>query len=256
MNLQKEIEEKSFLQKSKDEIQLEYIDTKANLELAKEKTQSLQEIMLQSEKKLETVKKELEEAFFQLIQAEKLSTIGTMVAGIAHDINNPLNFMSGANFNLSKTLKDFKDTLFGMIGDNTDEDSIEARNEFQTRFEKFQKFIDDINLGINRITEISKSMRNATRTDKELSKDVSFIEVCEEAIIIKSSKLKNIELIREFSSDFPYLTCNRSQMSQIIMNFLSNSADAIEEYKKIYPDHKGKIKKLLRKSPEKISFGI
>jgi two-component system, NtrC family, sensor kinase len=255
-NLQNEIIEKAFLQKSNDEIQLEYSETKVNLEKAKEKSKSLQEIMLQSEKKLETVKKELEEAFFQLIQAEKLSTIGTMVAGIAHDINNPLNFMSGANFNLSKTLKDFKDTLFGMVGENTDEDSIQAKNEFQTRFEKFQKFIDDINLGINRITEISKSMRNATRTDKELSKDVSFSEVCEEAIIITSSKLKNVELIREFSSDFPYLTCNRSQMSQVIMNFLSNSADAIEEYKINHPEYKGKIKIFLRRSPEKISFGV
>ena len=255
-NLQKEIEEKSFLQKSNDEIQLEYTETKVNLEKAKEKSQSLQEIMHQSEKKLETVKKELEEVFLQLIQAEKLSTIGTMVAGIAHDINNPLNFMSGANYNLSKTLKEFKDTLFEMIGENTDEDSLQAKNEFQTRFEKFQKFNDDINLGINRITEISKSMRNATRTDKEFSKDVSFIEVCEEAIIITSSKLKNMELIREFSSDFPYLTCNRSQMSQVIMNFLSNSADAIEEYKSKHPEYKGKIKIFLRRSSEKISFGI
>ncbi len=113
---------------------------------------------------------------------------------------------------------------------------MQSKNEFQTRFEKFQKFNDDINLGINRITEISKSMRNATRTDKEFSKDVSFIEVCEEAIIITSSKLKNMELIREFSLDFPYLTCNRSQMSQVIMNFLSNSADAIEEYKSKHPE--------------------
>ena len=255
-NLQKEIEEKSFLQKSNDEIQLEYTETKVNLEKAKEKSQSLQEIMHQSEKKLETVKKELEEVFLQLIQAEKLSTIGTMVAGIAHDINNPLNFMSGANYNLSKTLKEFKGTLFEMIGENTDEDSLQAKNEFQTRFEKFQKFNDDINLGISRITEISKSMRNATRTDKEFSKDVSFIEVCEEAIIITSSKLKNIELIREFSSDFPYITCNRSQMSQVIMNFLSNSADAIEEYKSKHPEYKGKIKIFLRSSTEKISFGI
>ena len=113
---------------------------------------------------------------------------------------------------------------------------MQSKNEFQTRFEKFQKFNDDINLGIARITEISKSMRNATRTDKEFSKDVSFIEVCEEAIIITSSKLKNMELIREFSLDFPYLTCNRSQMSQVIMNFLSNSADAIEEYKSKHPE--------------------
>jgi len=255
-NLQDEIREKAFLQKSNDEIQLEYLQTKANLEIAKEKSQSLQEIMLQSEKKLETVKKELEEAFFQLIQAEKLSTIGTMVAGIAHDINNPLNFMSGANYNLNKTLKDFKDTLFGMIGESTDEDSVQARNEFQSRFEKFQKFIDDINLGISRITDISKSMRNATRTDKEFSKDILFSEVCEEAILITSSKLKDIELFREFSSDFPYLTCNRSQMSQVIMNFLSNSADAIEEYKKIYPDYIGKIKIFLHSSSEKISFGV
>ena len=255
-NLQKEIEEKSFLQKSNDEIQLEYTETKVNLEKAKEKSQSLQEIMHQSEKKLETVKKELEEVFLQLIQAEKLSTIGTMVAGIAHDINNPLNFMSGANYNLSKTLKEFKDTLFEMIGENTDEDSLQAKNEFQIRFEKFQKFNEDINLGIARITEISKSMRNATRTDKEFSKDVSFIEVCEEAIIITSSKLKNMEFIREFSSDFPYLTCNRSQMSQVIMNFLSNSADAIEEYKSKHPEYKGKIKIFLRRSSEKISFGI
>ena len=255
-NLQKEIEEKSFLQKSNDEIQLEYTETKVNLEKAKEKSQSLQETMHQSEIKLETVKKELEEVFLQLIQAEKLSTIGTMVAGIAHDINNPLNFMSGANYNLSKTLKEFKGTLYEMIGESTDEDSLQAKNEFQNRFEKFQKFNDDINLGIARITEISKSMRNATRTDKEFSKDVSFIEVCEEAIIITSSKLKNMELIREFSSDFPYLTCNRSQMSQVIMNFLSNSADAIEEYKSKHPEYKGKIKIFLRRSSEKISFGI
>ena len=255
-NLQNEIEEKAFLQKSKDEIQLEYSETKVNLEKAKEKSKSLQEIMLQSEKKLDTLKKELEDTFFQLIQAEKLSTIGTMVAGIAHDINNPLNFMSGANYNLSKTLKDFKNTLFAMIGENTDEDSIQAKNEFQLRFEKFQKFIDDINLGISRITEISKSMRNATRTDKELSRDVSLSEICEEAIIITSSKLKNIELIREFSSDFPYITCNRSQMSQVIMNFLSNSADAIEEYKIKYPDYQGRIKLFLCSTSEKISFGV
>jgi hypothetical protein len=97
-----------------------------------------------------------------------------------------------------------------MISESTDEDSLQAKNEFQIRFEKFQKFNEDINLGIARIMEISKSMRNATKTYKEFPKDVSFIEVCEEAIIITSSKLKNMELIREFSSDFPYITCNRS----------------------------------------------
>ncbi len=255
-NLQKEIEEKTFLQKSNDEIRFEYSETKTNLERAKEMSASLQDLMVQSETKLSSLKKELDDAFFQLIQAEKLSTIGTMVAGIAHDINNPLHFMAGANFNLSKTLNEFKEILLSMVEDSTDEDSLQAKKEFLTRFEKFQKLLDDINLGISRITDISKSMRNATRSDKTISNDVHFVEVCEEALIITASKLKNIEIIKEFSPDFPYLTCNRSQMSQIFMNFLSNSADAIEEFKKSHSILKGKIKIFLRNDQGKISFGV
>ena len=109
------------------------------------------------------------------------------------------------------------------------------------RFDKLNKLNDQIKTGVNRVTEISKSMRNASRADTEKTNDVNLVEVIEESLIITGNKVKQFQLVNNTPDGIALATCNRSQIGQVVMNFLSNAADALIEHKEKNKDHIGII---------------
>jgi signal transduction histidine kinase len=176
------------------------------------------------EAKKDKAEKDLMMAINQLIQSEKLSSLGAMISGIAHEIANPVNFASISSHNLRKLLSEFEATLLEIA-----EDEKEFQEHFKEKFKEITEFIDDIELGLKTVQNINQSMRNASRSDAEKS-SVDMIELCEEAILILGAKLKMHKIERNFSEDFPAISCHRSQIGQVIMNFLGNANDAIQEY--------------------------
>lgn len=174
----------------------------------------------------------------QLIQAEKMSSLGQLVAGIAHEINNPVNFIHG---NLVY-LRSYNNSLLAIVQRFLEfyaEPPIEIQEliddlDLDYMTHDLPKLIDSMQLGTNRIKEIVLSLRNFSRTDESEYKLVDLHNGIESTIVMlghrlhKNLKRPAINIIRDYSN-LPMVECYASQMNQVFMNILANSIDAIEE---------------------------
>ena len=199
-----------------------------------ERTLELREKALQLEKTLQ----ELQQTQTQLIQTEKMSSLGQMVAGVAHEINNPVNFISGNIEHTSIYLQD----LLGLIKVYQQEypeltpaiqDEIEAI-DFGHIVEDLPKMLSSMKLGADRIRQIVLSLRNFSRLDEAAMKKVKIEEGIESTLLILQHRLKEkagmptIQLIKEYGN-LPLVECYAGQLNQVFMNILSNAIDALEE---------------------------
>jgi signal transduction histidine kinase len=190
--LEDEVQEKSLLQKS-----VEDLETQKNL------------------------------ATSQLIQAEKLSSLGAMVAGIAHEINNPVNFIEMARFDSREKLESLKEYLFQLIPDS-DESKV-FREQLSSKFQELLELNSDVQKGVKRVVEINQSMRNASRSDQVATSNVDLADVMKESLVILGSKTKLFAVEQIFPDTPVTITCKRSQIGQVVMNLVSNAADALNE---------------------------
>jgi two-component system, NtrC family, sensor kinase len=176
----------------------------------------------------------------QLVQAEKMSSLGQLVAGIAHEINNPVNFIHG---NLSH-VQDYAQNLLGLIQlyqtqypnpapvIQTETEAIDL--EFiQT---DLPKILDSLKMGTDRIRQIVLSLRNFSRMDEAEFKTVNLHEGIDSTLLILQHRLnarpgaEAIQVIRNYG-DLPLIECYPGQLNQAFMNILANAIDALEEVK-------------------------
>lgn len=174
----------------------------------------------------------------QLVQSEKMSALGLLVAGVAHEINNPVNFIHG---NLKHTEQYFQEILellklyikyhpFPAAEIQTKAEEIDL--EFIA--EDLPKLLSSMQMGTERIREIVLSLRNFSRVDEAEKKLVDLHEGIDSTILILQSQFKAngkrqaIELIKEYG-DIPLVECYAGQLNQVFMNILSNAIDALEE---------------------------
>ena len=163
----------------------------------------------------------------QFLQVEKLSLLGAMLAGITHEINNPLNYVSMAKDSLKDELKDLDKTLQILTEDPEAE---EIRIKFQQKFDKLYTLLSDIEMGLMKVSTINSSMRNYSRFDQLIDENVALKEILEETEIILANKLKRFTYSKYIDS-IPAVACNRSQISQVIANLLTNACDSLTEKK-------------------------
>ncbi|MBD2742187.1 ATP-binding protein [Coleofasciculus sp. FACHB-1120] len=174
----------------------------------------------------------------QLIQAEKMSSIGQLVAGVAHEINNPVNFIYG---NLAPTNEYARDllNLIQMYEQFYPNPVPEIQREMETieleyLKEDFPKILSSMQVGAERIQSIVLSLRNFSRLDEAEMKPVDIHSGIESTLLILQHRLKpqqkrlGIEVIKEFAH-LPKVTCYAGQLNQVFMNILSNAIDALEE---------------------------
>ncbi|MEP0754833.1 AAA family ATPase [Trichocoleus sp. Lan] len=174
----------------------------------------------------------------QLIQAEKMSSIGQLVAGVAHEINNPVNFIYG---NLAPT-NDYARDLLNLIQmyeqfypDPVPEIQREIETiELEYLKEDFPKILSSMQVGAERIQSIVLSLRNFSRLDEAEMKPVDIHSGIESTLLILQHRLKpqknrlGIEVVKEFAR-LPKVACYAGQLNQVFMNILSNAIDALEE---------------------------
>jgi len=183
---------------------------------------------------------ELQHMQLQLIQNEKMSSLGQMAAGIAHEINNPVNFIYG---NLSHA-KSYIEDIMGLLKVYQEEYPhptvrIQAEQDaidlafIQT---DLLKLFSSMTLGTQRIQDIVKSMRVFSRLDEAEAKAVDIHEGIDSTLTILQHRLKSrpdypeIEVVRDYGQ-LPLVECYPGQLNQVFMNILSNAIDALEEYR-------------------------
>jgi two-component system, NtrC family, sensor kinase len=199
----------------------------------------------QQARTLERTLNQLQEMQAQLIQTEKMSGLGQMVAGIAHEINNPVNFIHG---NIKHVNAHFDD-LLGLIDlyqrhcpplDAIVQQAIEQVDlNFIT--EDLQKAIGSMKTGSGRITSIVKSLRNFARLDQADQKEVDLHEGIDSTLLLLEYRLGNgITVDRQFGT-LPKIQCFPAQLNQVFMHLINNAIDALDDRQQQAPDLQAKI---------------
>jgi light-regulated signal transduction histidine kinase (bacteriophytochrome) len=181
---------------------------------------------------------ELKETQTQLIQTEKMSSLGQLVAGIAHEINNPVTFISGNLSHASEYTKDLLELLrlyqWHYADQNQEIASLTEEIDLDFLAEDLPKMISSMRVGAERICSIVLSLRNFSRLDEAQMKPVNLHEGIDNTLLILQHRLKaninlpKIEIIKEYGN-LPLVECYTGQLNQVFMNILSNAIDALEE---------------------------
>lgn len=169
---------------------------------------------------------EIEIASQQLIQADRLATIGSLVAGVAHDITNPTNLISMNKEVLFSNLRELETVVFELLGEPTSNEVRILIDMFEKVFSSSKVALQDITLGVDRIYAINQAIRKQSRRDDEKT-EFLISELIRESITIVRSKSKSAEINLKGDPTATF-TGYRSHLGQVFMNLLSNGLDAAE----------------------------
>jgi len=190
-----------------------------------------------------SVYEELKATQSQLVQSEKMASLGQLTAGIAHEINNPINFVSAGIESLKNNYQEIKSLLSEYMEIKPGEDNTEKllliekhkkEMEIDVLLHEVEDLYKSIKNGATRTTEIVKNLRNFTRLDENEFKLSNLEEGLDSTLVILNSQLKDrIEVIKEYGH-IPLVNCFPGQINQVFINILNNAAQAIVGEGKIW----------------------
>ncbi|MBD1924181.1 GAF domain-containing protein [Microcoleus sp. FACHB-831] len=194
---------------------------------------------------LQQALQELQQTQSQLIQSEKMSSLGQLVAGVAHEINNPVNFIGGNLDYANKYTQDLIE-LVQLYQQHYAEPAPEIQNfvediELDFLAQDLPKLLSSMQIGVDRISQIVLSLRNFSRLEQAEMKPVDIHEGIDSTLLILHNRLKpngsrggrpcaGIKIIKDYG-DLPKVECFSGQLNQVFMNIVSNAIDALEEQK-------------------------
>lgn len=193
---------------------------------------------------LEQTLKDLQQAQMQLIQGEKMSSLGQLVAGVAHEINNPVSFIYGNLAHASEYTADLIELLklYQLHSPLPDVAIQDKAEEIDLDFlvEDLPKLLNSMKVGADRIKEIVASLKVFSRMDEADCKAVDIHAGIDSTLMILQHRIKatphrkTVEIIKHYD-DLPLIECYAGQLNQVFMNLLSNAIDALEEHCEQHP---------------------
>lgn len=210
----------------------------AHLSIAVQQAKLLTQTTQQTEQ-LAIAFENLKQTQTQLIQTEKMSSLGQLVAGVAHEINNPVNFIYGNLAYTSQYAEDLLNLLhlYQKYYPNPEPEIAQLSQTIDLDFldEDLPKILASMKIGTERIRNLVLSLRNFSRLDQAEMKPVDIHEGLDSTLLILQHRLKskpnqpNIKIVKAYG-ELPLVECYASQLNQVFMNILSNAIDALEEY--------------------------
>ncbi|WP_306643852.1 sensor histidine kinase [Sanyastnella coralliicola] len=175
--------------------------------ILEEKVQSRTEELQGANNELKNTLENLKETQTQLVQSEKMASLGVLTAGVAHEINNPLNFIHGGSAAINAELE----------------------NE-EVNKEELREYLRWINVGVEKASQIVKSLNIYSRTNDDFTEECDLHEIIDGCLSILQYKTKDqISLEKEFSSDLGVVKGNSGKLHQVVLNLIGNAIDSIEE---------------------------
>ncbi len=205
-----------------------------------EKKKLINNLLKKKNEELSGIIKQLKDTQQQLIQSEKMASLGILTAGIAHEINNPINFVYAGINSLQKDFKDIE-IIINKIKDLNPDDKnlrnkvseIQKMKEelyFDEAIEAIPQTITDITIGANRTAEIVSGLRKFSRMDEKNLVLSNIHEYLQIALLMLKNKYKNkIKISRIYNEELPEIYCNPGKITQVFMNLIYNAIDAIFE---------------------------
>ncbi|MDV3347268.1 PAS domain S-box protein [Leptolyngbyaceae cyanobacterium CCMR0082] len=197
----------------------------------------------QQNQELEQALRQLQNTQLRLIQQEKMSALGNLVAGVAHEINNPVGFVGGNVTELKRALSDLMEhlTLYRQQAPTEKIVAHAAAVELDYLLEDVPKMLTSMETGCDRIRNISVSLRSFARADKETKVAFNLHEGLDSTLLIlkhrlKANKQRPAIQVHKHYGTCPEITCFPGQLNQVFMNLLANAIDALDE-KSQYQDY-------------------
>lgn len=170
----------------------------------------------------------------QLIQTEKLASLGQMVAGVAHEIRNPVTCISGnLGFlsNYSKDIMELLSTYEQIVGPSEKIDELKENIEFDFLQEDWVEILKSMQVSSEMLTELVTSLHTFSHMDETQLKEANLHECIDSTLLIMKNRLKyGFKVVKNYG-DLPLVKCYSGQLSQVFMNIVSNAIDALEEVK-------------------------
>lgn len=168
----------------------------------------------------------------RMIQTEKMASLGRMVAGVAHEILNPVNFIWGNLGHLSRYSQDLIQLLAVYEQETTTPSEvkiIKEEIEFDFLIQDFPQVLDSMRMGAERLRKIVNSLRSFSHMNEAQRRATDIHECIDNTLLILGNRLKQgIEVVKDYG-DLPLVNCYPGQLSQVLMNLISNAIDALME---------------------------
>jgi signal transduction histidine kinase len=193
--------------------------------------------MKQTNLELHTALRELQSAQLQIVQSEKMSALGNLVAGVAHEINNPVGFIAG---NLNEVRRSLEEVLSHLALYQSGATAAVIQDHAETieldyLLDDLPKMIDSMKVGCDRIKSISTSLRTFSRADTDQKVAGNIHNGIDSTILILKHRLKAeerrpaIQVVTEYAPELGKIDCFPGQLNQVFMNILANAIDVFDE---------------------------
>ena len=218
----------------------QHLQTKVNRELEQEVRKRTEEINLQKEELYATLEY-LKQTQSQLVQSEKMAGIGQLTAGIAHEINNPINYVTTSSNALKNDLKDYHKILdlYAEITKQNVEEKLEEIAQLKEDIEfveiarETENLLSSIKIGGEKVAEIVKILRTFTRLDESDLKKVNLHENIDATLAILNNRIGTHIVIEKQYGNNLEVECFPGELNQVFLNILNNAIDATKTGGKI-----------------------